>query len=260
MAAMRWRLCLSVCLLAGCGAETRALVQSASPKNGSSAVLVATKPTITFTAGVTLDARSRRVVLYDVTAGARLTVAGTVEVEGSVVTYSPKDLLAAGREFELEVQRGAASWAEGGDISERDGSESPEEDLLWPYRLRFSTQSRPRVRAAYLERDDETFRVVVHFSQAMNPLVTGPEISVLDMASAPVKGKVPLWSGSDMARMTLTSALDAASLYVLKVGRKSTATDGTLLDGDADGTCGEASDDYSVQFTGSQPVIRSRLK
>jgi len=241
---------------AGCSSGPEPILSRVTPLNGSTAVDPSTLPVLEVPDRATLDASNRKVVLYDVTSGAHLTVSGAVEIMGGILTYHPQDPLAANHAFRLEVDRAAIS---GKELNELDGSEAPEEPLTWPYRLWFSTKSCPRVRSAYLESDVSPPRVVIHFSQPMDPVATGKAIQVLDLTQKPVAAKPVVWRDSSTAQLDLTQALDPATPYSLRVGADAVSDDAIRLDGNDDGApCGPA-DDFSVAFTGSQSVIRSRL-
>jgi len=252
----RLRLCVLLLPLVGCGADTRPVFVEATPLNGSTAIDSAAQPRLVVGDQAAIDAELRRVVLYDVTGGGRLTVPGKIEVVGSrELTYSPKATLEAGHEFRLEVTASALT----GEFDLLDATESPDEPVGWPYALRFSTRSRPRVRAAYLDPDGPS--VTVRFSQPMDPVATGKAISVSDLGGQPVPASAGVvWLDDQSARIDLSISLDSTGLYTLEVSGKAQARDRTLLDGDDDGTPGEPSDDFTVRFTGSQRVIRSRLK
>lgn len=240
----------------GCEAELQPVIAEVTPLNRTTGVDVTIEPRILVGGGAEIDPNDRKVVLYDVTGGAHKTVGGEVEVVGSTITYLLKASLEAGHDYQLELSPGAVS---GGEIDRVDGSEWPAEPVSWPYHLSFSTGSRPRVRAAYLDTDNRQ-SVHVYFSQAMNPMVTGPEIQVTDLGGKLMPAKEVLWSSDSSARLDLSAPLEPASIYTLKVSGKAVAMDGTLLDGDDDGKPGEPDDDFSVRFTGSQKVIRSRLE
>ena len=179
-------------------------------------------------------------------------------VEGSRITYEPGTALEADHDYSLVLEAGSVT---GGSLDMLDGSEDPQEPLTWPYRLRFSTGSRPRVRGAYLEGSgSDTPAVVVRFSQPMNPIVTGKEIQVLDAGGKPMATETPVWLDTSSVEVELGSELDPTGIYTLKVGRAAIGEDGILLDGDDDGTAGGKNDDFAVRFTGSQAVIHSRLQ
>jgi len=261
---------LATAALCGCGADsTLALIQSTSPLNGATSVDRTVKPTIVFIDGAAVDllpAQAAKVVLFDVTGGARQTVVGSVLAEGETITYEPTAAeLAAGHEFELVVKQ---AWCQTPatctrptvdheEAAQTDGSEWPEEPLTWPYKLRFSTKSAPRVRAAYLDGG----AIHLRFSQSMNPAMTQDQIKVTDITSTAVKLSNPVWADEQRSlRLDLGAQLGATSVYTLTVDRAAIGEDGTLLDGDGDGKPGEPNDSFSAKFTGSQQIIQSRLK
>jgi hypothetical protein len=253
----RWSCLLCVSAMAmGCEAELQPVITQVAPLNRATGVEITTEPRILVGGGAEIDPTDRKVVLYDVTGGARMTVGGEVEVVGSTMTYLLKTALEAGHDYQLEILTGAVS---GGEIDRVDGSEWPAEPVSWPYHLRFSTGSRPRVRAAYLDTSNRK-TVHIYFSQSMNPMVTGPEIQVTDLGGKLMPAEETLWSSESSARLDLLDPLEPASIYTLKVSGKAVGTDGSPLDGDDDGKPGEPDDDFTVQFTGSQKVIRSRLQ
>jgi len=244
-------LILGLLAVAGCGSSSRTLVTGATPLNGSTAMDLTTTPGLVLGDGATIDAGDRRVVLYDVTAGARKTIAGQVEVAGSSLVYHPTDALPADHELELTVERAAL----GGGLDERDASERPEEPIAWPLRLAFSTANRPRVRAAYLDRTHGSGRVSIHFSQAMSQASTSPELSVVDLTGKPWPASPPIWADDRTAHLDLKQALDPATPYRLQVGAGALSTTGVALDGNRDGRPGDA---FSAAFSGSQAIILSR--
>jgi Bacterial Ig-like domain len=255
--------------LVGCGSDsTQALIQSTNPLNGTTSVERTIKPTITFIDGAAVDllpSQAAKVVLFDITGGARQTVVGSVLANGETITYEPSvSELAAGHQFELVIKE---EWCQTAstctrptvaheEASQSDSSEWPEEPMTWPYKLRFSTKSAPRVRAAYLDGGG----IHLRFSQPMNPAMTQDQIKVTDIASTVIKLSNPVWAdGQKSLRLDLGVELGATSVYTLTVNRAAIGEDGTLLDGDEDGKPGESSDSFSVKFTGSQQIIRSRL-
>jgi hypothetical protein len=260
---------LVIVTLGGCGSDsTLALIQSTNPRNGTTSVERTIKPTISFIDGAAVDllpVKAAKVVLFDVTGGARQTVVGSVLAEGETITYEPTaSELAAGHQFELVVKE---AWCQTAstctrptaaheEAAQTDSSEWPEEPLTWPFKLRFSTKSSPRVRAAYLDGG----AILLRFSQPMNPAMTQDQIKVTDIASTVIKLSNPVWAdGQQSLRLDLGAKLGATSVYTLTVNRMAIGEDGTLLDGDEDGKPGESNDSFSVKFTGSQQIIRSRL-
>jgi hypothetical protein len=251
---------LQILLGLGCSVGPKPIIEKASPLNGTTAINVSLQPQVTMASGSAVnDTGSRRVVLYDITGGAHKSVAADVLVEGTTITYQPKASLAASHEFELDVEEAVVNAS---DFEQLDGSESPEEKLTWPYALRFSTKSRPRVRAAYLEISEGASRVLVKFSQSMEPTTTGKAISILDgTTKSSLPKRAPIWTDTAMTevRVELTQTLTSSGLYILQVAGTAVASDGTKLDGNDNGTPGESSDSFSAQFTGIQTVIASRL-
>jgi hypothetical protein len=245
---------LAVVLLLACGEELEPVISKVSPLNGATHVDVVLEPTVEAAGGSAVDPYERKIVLFDVTGGGRKTVPGTVAVEGTTITYEPQGALQDGHEYLLELLSGSITGSE--DSDEVDGSESPHEPLSWPYRLGFRTGSRPRVRAAYLQSGPS---ILVRFSQPMNAIITGNQIQVVDLGGKPLSLGTPIWVDTQSVRVDVEEDLDPVGLYTLKVGREATAEDGILLDGDNDGKAAEPDDDFSVQFTGSQQVILSRL-
>jgi hypothetical protein len=242
--------------LAACSAESRPAVLHVVPLNGSTAVETSVSPSIEVADGAALDLSDRQVVLYDVTAGARKTVPAVIEVLGRSLTYRPKDPLPADHDFELAMERSALV---GEPVDEVDASESPEEPIVWPYRVWFSAKSRPRVRAAYLDRAGGMQRITVHFSQAMDPVATEKVIEVCDLTDKVLAMNTPVWAGSRSVHFDVAPLLDPAMPYTLRIGRSARAEDNSALDGNDDGVPGGPEDDFGVSFTGSQPVIFSRL-
>jgi hypothetical protein len=246
----------ALALVAACGSTSQPLLKRAQPLNGSTIVDLSLIPTVEVAANASVDAADRHLVLYDVTAGARKTVAATIEVTGTTLAYRPKEPLPASHDFELVLERAAVS---GEKIDEIDASEWPDEPIAWPYRLWFSTKSRPRVRAAYLE--PQAQRITIYFSQPMDPVTSSPQIQVVDLAQKAWPANAPAWdSGNRVARLGLKAALDAATPYTLRVGSDATAENATRLDGNDDGVVGGTNDGWSAPFTGSQAVILSRQR
>jgi hypothetical protein len=243
----------------GCGGEeSRAVIRQVSPLNGSTRIDTDLKPEVRVASAASVDPYQRRIVLYDVTGGGQTTVAGNVAVEGSRITYQPGAALQADHDYSLVLEPGSVT---GESVDMLDASEDPQEPVTWPYRLRFSTGSRPRVRAAYLQgAGSKSQAVVVRFSQPMNPIVTGKEIQVLDAGGKPMVTGAPVWLDTSGVKVALDGDLDPVGIYTLKVGRAAIGEDGILLDGDDDGTPGGKNDDFAVRFTGSQEVIHSRLQ
>ncbi len=251
------RIALGLALfLTGCGSDPRPLLQGLFPLNGSTLVDLAAAPRLELAESAAVDAASRKLVLYDVTAGARKTVSAVIEVAGTALTYRPNQPLPADHSFELELARDAVS---GSGLDELDASEAPAEPVVWPYRLWFSTASRPRVRAAYLE--PSLPRVTILFSQPMDAAATSKQIEVVDLAQKVWPAKPVSWDdGNRRARLELGAPLDAATPYTLRVGAGAVAENTTPLDGNDDGKAGGPEDSFSAPFTGSQTVILSRQR
>lgn len=248
---------------AGCGSDSDAVIQSATPLPGSTAVGIDTVVRVQIHSDAELDVgllsqkNSRAIVLYDVTGGGRSAVGGTINAGSSGFTYEPTSPLRAGRSYALEIKREAIL---GDGFNETDGTLWPEETITWPYRLAFSTASAPRVSGAYLHESDGEQRLVVYFSQAMDLVASGPSAAVLDgVTRGPVKLRTPVWANDRHLELQPTVPLDRASLYILKVDTTATAKDNTRLDGNANGKPGESGDSFCVQFTGSQRLVFSRL-
>jgi hypothetical protein len=240
--------------LAGCGGKVEPVIKRTLPLPGSTAVDTSIIPLIEVGAGGKIDGNERKIVLFDVTSGARLTVAAQIEIGGTILTYRPQQSLAPNHDFELVMEQGSIT---GEKLDEVDASESPAEPFSWPYRLWFSTKERPRVRSAYLEAGPA---VLVHFSQAMNPISTSSAIHVLDLTRKPVPQREIVWLDEQSIRLSLTPPLDVSLPYTLQVEQSAESARGTHLDGNDDGTPGGADDTFGAEFTGAQPVIFSRLK
>jgi hypothetical protein len=239
--------------LGACGLDTQPMIAKTAPLNGSTAIDVATHPTVEAARGASIDGQNRKIVLYDVTAGARKTVAAEIEIVGTTVTYKPAEPLPSDHSFELVFEQGSIT---GPALDELDGSEQPTEALSWPYRLWFSTSGRPRVRAAYLTVGVPQF-ITVCFSQPMEPLSTAQAIQVLDLGGTPIATKAPVWIDEQRLRVDVAQQLDLATPYRLRVSGEARSRTDQALDGNDDGTGG---DEFSRGFTGSQPVIFSRLR
>lgn len=243
-------------VLASCGEEAQPLLRQVFPANGTTLVDLASAPRLELAESASIDASSRKLVLYDVTAGARKTVSAVIELAGTTLTYRPNAPLPADHSFELTLDRTLAS---GAGLDEVDASEWPDEPIAWPFRLWFSTASRPRVRAAYLE--PEGPRITIYFSQPMDPALTSKQIEVLDLAQKSWPTRAVSWDdGNRRARVELGAPLDAATPYTLRVGAGAAAENTTPLDGNDDGVAGGAEDSFSAAFTGSQVVILSRQR
>ncbi|MCC6749942.1 MAG: hypothetical protein IT371_19915 [Deltaproteobacteria bacterium] len=247
---------LAVFLWVGCSPSYRAVFERVEPLNGATAVDPSLALKLEVAAGVSIHVVTREVVLYDVTGGARKTIPGTVRWEGRIITYANVEPLVAEHEYELLAQ---SSIVSGEKLRDSDATEWPEEAFQWPYRLRFSTRSAPRVRAAYLDLDSSPPRVFVRFSQNMEQVGTSLQLSLVDQLKKPVEFKGPIWVDAASARLDLVGPLDAATLYTLQVGREAQAADGTRFDGNGNGVPGEADDQFAVQFTGAQTLILSRF-
>lgn len=243
---------------AGCGFDFRPVIVSINPLNGATAVGGDFHPLFRLADGVSveLSAGDGRFVLQDVTAGQRRTIAGEIVIDDNELTYVPNEPLVAQHWFELVMQKEAAS---GEKLLDVDGSEWPEEPFVWPFRARFFTATAPQVRAAYLERVRGGSRLFVRFSQPMDQIVTSEQFQVLDQAGGSLPVGRPVWVDDSSVRIDIKQELEAAGLYSLHISGGAQATDGTRLDGDADGQPGEAKDALVLQFTGSEKIIRSRL-
>ncbi|MBW2733109.1 MAG: hypothetical protein JRH20_12015 [Deltaproteobacteria bacterium] len=256
------------CFTAGCNSDPQALLQKLAPLMGSTAVDVRTIPAITLAPGAywQFHRDNPQLKLFDVTSGERVGVAGGIRLEGQRAAFEPERELFAQRDYELVLERSAIggdcdSAGCRGDVTDRDGSEWPEEPLnTWPLTLRFSTRSLPQVRAVYFH---DQRRLYVRFSQGMDRLLTGARIHVLDEVREPVDISPMVWQGEGVttARFEILSPLDATGLYTIVVGELAESADGLRLDGNGNGVPGENHDDFTAQFTGSQGVIvDSRLK
>lgn len=249
-------------LIAACSGDPQALVQRLEPLMGSTAVDVRTLPAITLAAGARwqFDRDNPQLRLFDVTSGQRVGVAGGIRLEGQRAAFEPDRELFDDRDYELVLERSAIggdcdSAGCQGDVTDRDGSEWPEESLgAWPLTLRFSTRPLPQVRAVYFR---DRRQLYLRFSQGMDPLITGAKISVLDELKQEMEISPIVWQGeaATTARFEILSPLDATGLYTLVVGELAEAADGTRIDGNGNGIPGENHDDFTVQFTGSQSVI-----
>ena len=129
--------------------------------------------------------------------------------------------------------------------------------LSWVLNARGSRDlASDEVRAVYLD----SGRIFVHFSQPMDQVATtAASFALFDEADKDVPISKLVWVGDGSARLEIGAPLDRTALYTLLVRSSAQAADGTALDGDGDGRPGETDDDYSVQFTGSQNIIKSRL-
>lgn len=242
----------------GCALDDRPAISSVNPLNGATAVGLEFHPMIRLARGTSaaLSEGDGRLVLQDVTAGQRRTVAGEIVIEDDTLTYEPAEALAAGHRYELVLQREAV---EGEKLLDVDGSEWPDEPFEWPFRARFATFSAPQVRAAYLERVRGGARLIVRFSQPMDQVVTNDQFQVLDQGGGTLPIDRPVWVDDSSARIDIKQELDPAGLYSLQVFGGAQAVDGTRLDGDRDGQPGEAKDALALPFTGSEKIVLSRL-
>ena len=251
----------------GCGSgPPLALLRHVSPYAGSSAVDLQIHPSLelALTASWEIDPKAPQLLLYDVTAGARARVGGTLEIEGQRATYIPSADLARDHDFAWVLTRHgitglcAGTACNNDDLAERDASEWPEEPLHWPIEIPFTTRSNPTVRAVYLTASNQ---LVVRFSQAMDPVTTSPQFTLKDDLGHAIPLGPAVWidAESRSARFLITSPLAPTGLYTLIVKRQALGADGSPFDGDGDGRGGETGDDFSVRFTGSQgTVILSR--
>ncbi len=258
---------LVLLLAAGCGSgDPESLITRLEPAPGATAVERLIQPIIELTGAASwdLDASAPQLLLYDVTAGAKQRIGGSIEIEGQRATYIPSSDLRDDHDFLLVLERsGIAGLCAGAacsndEVLENDASEWPPEKLSWPLKVRFSTRSRPTVRGVGL---DDRNRLTVRFSQAMNPVVTSPQFSIIDQLGKPVAIETPVWvdARSASARLTIGLELVPTELYTLRIERQAQGADGTRLDGDGDGVPGEIDDHFQLRFTGSQrPIVLSR--
>ncbi len=245
-------------LLGACGPDFRPAIASINPLNGATVVDQTFKPELRLaeSAEAALEEGDRRLVLYDVTNGGRKTIAGSILIEDNRLTYEPNEPLGQDRLYELVLQREAVS---GEKLLDVDGSEWPEEPLVWPFRARFATFSLPRVRAVYLDDEHLLPRLMVRFSQRMDQVSTSDQFVLVDQLGNQLALSRPVWIDDSSVRLDIEAQLDPAGLYTLEIGAGTQAADGVGLDGDEDGTPGEAKDSFTIKFTGSEKIIRSRL-
>ncbi len=254
---------LTAATLSGCGSGgPLALLRHVSPLAGSSAVDPQIHPTLelALTAGWEIDPKAPQLLLYDVTAGARARVGGTLEIEGQRATYIPGADLPRDHDFLWVLTRHgitglcAGTACNNDDLAERDASEWPEEPLHWPIEIPFTTRSNPTVRAVYLTKSNE---FVVRFSQAMDPVTTSPQFALKDDLGHAIPLGPAVWidAESKSARFLITTPLAPTGLYTLTVKQQALGADGSPFDGDGDGRGGETDDDFSLRFTGSQGAI-----
>jgi hypothetical protein len=247
-------------LAAACNGETEPVIAETAPLNGQTAVDISVAPELVLANSSELNLfpqEAEKAVLYRVAGDARRGVAGEVEWAGSTLTYHPNEPLEADADYELELKRSAINPEA---VTHRDAAEWPEEPVSWPYRLRFSTRSGPRVRAAYLDVTGGSRRIHLRFSQPMNPAATEQLIGIRDLKGGELGFQQPVWSDGGMRLvLDLHDPLPGGGLYTLEVGAQAVALDGTSLDGDGDGNPGETEDRFRVQFTGTQQIIVSRL-
>jgi hypothetical protein len=230
------------------------MIVQTSPLNGVTAVEVGVQPSVVVGQGANVVAKvgdSYKIYLRDLTAGGGR-IEATLEIAGAKVTYQPKAPLAAAHVFELVFEEGAIV---GEGLDELDGAEAPAEPLTWPFRLWFATRAQPRVRAAYLERVDPQQMITIAFSQPMEPSMTAKAVSVQDLGGKAVGSKTPAWVDTQTLRVELTQTLDVAVPYRLVVGAEARSDTDLALDGNDDGTPGDA---FTASFTGSQAIIFSR--
>lgn len=247
---------------------TEPLISRVEPVHGSTAVDRQLQPFIELAAGASwnIDPQAPQLLLYDVTGGAQLRLGGRLTIEGQRITFAPTSDLQQGHDFEFVLERSGVNGlcatgtaCNNDELTENDGSEWPQEKIAWPLRLRFSTTSKPQVRAVYM--DDQT-RVHVLFSQPMDAVVTSAMFALFDQRNQPVLLEPAVWTdvAQKTARLRIAAQLEPVELYTLQVKREAQAGDGTRLDGNRNGNPGEIDDDFTLQFTGSQrPVVQSRL-
>jgi hypothetical protein len=232
------------------------MIAQTTPLNGVTAVDVAVQPSVVVGQGASVVAKAGdkdyKIYLRDMTGGGAR-IEATLEIAGAKVTYQPKAPLAAAHVFELVFEEGAIV---GEGLDEIDASETPSEPLArWPFRLWFATRAQPRVRAAYLDRHDQRPMITIAFSQPMEPSTTAKAVSVQDLAGKAIGSEGPAWVDTQTLRVELTQALDVAVPYRLVVGAGARSDTDIALDGNDDGTPGDA---FTASFTGSQPIIFSR--
>ena len=258
-----------VIVLSACS-DPRSLIQDVSPLNGSTLVDYTVKPVIEVTGAAGVDVMDRKVVLYEITGGAKLTVGGDVEADGPTITYYPTKPLRANAEFAMEVKTNAIT---GDEFDKVDASEGPvEETLAFPspalYRLHFSTRSCPRVRAAYHQIVNGRSRIIVRFSQKMSTSSTNKAIVVMDNTLNQLAASSVVFTGTDNRDLYVDLTKDLTKepdkngimIYTLWVKKSATSADNTGLDGNANWKPGEKTDDFYMKFTGRQSVIFSRLQ
>ena len=253
-----------VLALGACG-DPRALIQETTPLNGTTLVDNSIEPKIEVTGSAGVDVLDRKVVLYEITGGAKLTVGGDVEADGPTITYFPSKTLKANAEYALEVKNNAIT---GDEFDKIDASEGPvEENLAFTapvlYRLHFSTRSCPRVRAAYHQIVNGRSRIIVRFSQKMSTSSTSKAITVMDNTfKKQLASSSAVFTGVDNMSLyvDLTQELDKSQMYILWVKASATSADNTGLDGNGNWKPGEKVDDFYMKFTGKQAVIFSRLQ
>ena len=252
-------------LIWGCS-DPRGLVQNVSPLNGTTLVNDTVQPVIELTGSAGVDGQNRRVVLYEVTGGAKLSVGGEVVVEGPVITYEPNKPLKRQAEFSLEVLESAIT---GDEFDRVDATEGPVDEVLnfkepVLYNLRFSTRSCPRVRAAYHQvKDDGTSRIIVRFTQKMSSAATSKSIAVVENTfkkTLPAHAPVFTSANNMDVHVDLKQALDKTQIYTLWINKTATSADNTGIDGNGNFKPGEANDHFYMKFTGAQSVIYSRLQ
>ena len=94
----------------------------------------------------------------------------------------------------------------------------------------------------------------------MEQVPTNGQFTLFDELSNELPLNNPVWIDLSTVRLDIeVTTLDPAGLFTLVVGREAIALDGTTLDGDDDGVPGEADDEFSVKFTGSDEIVKSRL-
>lgn len=240
-----------------CGSDSaQMLIHALSPLNGETAVDTRIQPSITLgsNAKFTIDATNPTLLLFDVTGGAHHQIAGQLAIVGTKATFTPKEELRVDHDYQFEMDRAAFS---SGGLELKDQSEWPDESLVFPFILRFSTKSLPQVRGVYRNDND----LIIYFSQAMDPVLTTPMFQLFDQTNHPVELGTAIWTDEKTARIEIRAELNIKEIYTLVVERRAQSLDGTRLDGDEDGEPGEIDDDFSIRFTGSQaPTILSRFR
>ncbi|MCB9555000.1 MAG: Ig-like domain-containing protein [Deltaproteobacteria bacterium] len=244
--------------LVACATDFRPVLAALDPPNRATNVALSATPVIEFADDVAIDLQEgqRRFVLYDVTRGGRVTVPGRVEIDGRRLRYLPDQLLEVAHDYRIELAQDIAS---GDKLLDVDGSEWPDEPIAWPFTLTFRTRSGARVRALYQDFSRDFSRLVVRFSQPMDQTSDVERYQLFDATNTRIELAAPVWIADDTVRLDLRAQLEPADVYELWISRRIRSEDAFELDGNDNGVVGEDGDDYVVQFTGSQKVVRSRI-